>query len=208
MIELKVYDRQGNVVETLSFDEACLGRFVNYELLHAAIVQYEANQRQGTVNTKDIRAVVGTTRKPYAQKHTGRARQGTRRRVGSRKGATCHGPHPRDHRQNMPWQARRAALRSALLGKFRSSEVMVVDNLHMPQPKTKEMAQTLKNLKIDGKCLIVIEQPDVPLWRSVRNIPSVNLNALRDLNAYHVIKHRQILFTKAALQALPQEMQR
>ncbi|MCX7933966.1 MAG: 50S ribosomal protein L4 [Planctomycetota bacterium] len=208
MIELKVYDRQGNVVETMHFDESCLGRFINYTLLHAAIVRYEANQRQGTVNTKDIRAVVGTTRKPYAQKHTGRARQGTRRRVGSRKGATCHGPHPRDHRQDMPTQARRAALRSALLGKFRGGEVMVVDNLHLPQPKTKEMAKTLKNLKIDGRCLIIIEQPNALLWRSVRNIPAVALNTLRDLNAYQVLKHRQILFTKAALQALPQEIKR
>jgi large subunit ribosomal protein L4 len=205
MIELPVHDRQDKVVETLKFDESCLGKFINRALLHEAVVRHEANRRVGTASTKDIRAIVGTSKKPHAQKHTGRARQGTRRRVGSRGGAAAHGPHPHDHDKAMPKSARRAALRSALLGKFRDGEVVVVTDLNQTQPKTKEVATTLKNLKLQKKCLVVTHEPDANLWKSARNIPTIRFSLLRDLNAYAVLNHRQVLLTKAALQAIPQE---
>ena len=206
MIDLPVHDKQGNVIETVKFDETCLGRFVNYTLLHAAVVRHEANQRVGTASTKDIRGIVGTTKKPHAQKHTGNARQGTKRRVGSKGGAAAHGPHPRDHRVDMPRQARRAAVRSALLGKFRDGEVVIVADLAQTQPKTKEMAATLKNLKLGRKCLVVTDKPDAILWKSTRNIAAIQLSALRELNVYALLTHPRVLFTKAALQAIPQEM--
>jgi len=207
MIELPVHDLEGKVVETLKFDETCLGKFINYALLHDALVRHEANQRQGTASTRDIRSLVGTSKKPYAQKKTGNARMGTKRRVGSRGGAAAHGPHPRDHRKDMPRCSRRAALRSALLGKFRDSEVMVVREFAVTEPKTRLMAKTLKALKVARKVLVVTEKPDALLWKSMRNLPKVSLAPLRELNAYDVVNHRQLLFTKAALQAVAQEVQ-
>lgn len=206
MMQIPVHDRQGNVVETLDFDEACLGKFINYDLLHEAIVMYEANQRRGTHSVKNRRSVVCTTRKPYRQKGTGRARMGFRRRVGSRGGAVAHGPVPRDYDKNMPKKARRAALKSALLGKFRDGEVVVVNELKQEAPKTREVAATLKNLKIDNGCLVVTRERDENLWKSVRNIRKTQLSPLSDLNPYCVTQPKYILMTKDALQAMAEEM--
>ncbi len=205
-MELPVHDRQGNVVETLDFDTSCLGKFVNMRLLHQAVVMYQANQRRGTASTKGQRDVVGTTRKPHRQKGTGLARMGSRRRVGSRGGAIAHGPKPRSYAQHMSKRARRAATRSALLGKFRDGEVVVVDELAMPQPKTKEMAEALRNLKVDGGCLVVVDARSEPLWKSLRNIPRTDLSLLTELNACGVLLRKNILITKAALEAIPKEL--
>jgi len=206
MVELPVVDRQGKVLETIQFDESCLGKFVNMRLLHDAIVMYEANQRVGCASTKGIRETVGTTRKPYRQKGTGRARMGTRRRVGSRGGAVAHGPKPRDYAKGMPKRARREATRSALLGKFRDGEVVVVNDLDMESPRTKEIVATLKNLKVDRGCLVITQERSEVLWKSLRNIPKTGLLPLADLNAYDVLLRKNILITKAALQAIPKEL--
>ncbi len=205
-MELPVHDNQGNVLETIQFDETCLGKFVNRQLLHDAIVMYEANRRQGTVCTKGVRDVAGTTRKPFRQKGTGRARMGTRRRVGNRGGAIAHGPRPRDYSLNMPRRERRLATKSALLGKFRDGEVVVVDGLSFDQPKTGRMATVLKNLKVDNGCLVIVKANDGTLWKSVRNIPKTDLSPLSDLNAYSVLLRKNLLITKEALQAIGEEM--
>ncbi len=206
MIELPVHNRQGQVVDKLSFDETCLGEFINRQLLHQALVMYEANRRQGTASTKNQRAVAGSTRKPYRQKGTGRARMGLRMRVGSRGGATCFGPHPRSFRQDMPRAAKRAATRSALLGKFRDQEVVVVDELRQSAPKTKEVFASLKALNVDCGCLVVVKEADANLWKSLRNIPATELVVLKDLNALAVLKRKRVLFTKEALQAVAAEV--
>lgn len=206
MIELPVYDRQGQVVETLNFDESCLGKFVNMQLLHRAVVMFEANQRSGTHSTKNRRSITGTGAKPFRQKGTGRARQGSRRRVGSSGGAIAHGPQPRDYSKEMPKKERRLALKSALLGKFRDGEVKVVSELKQETPRTREVAGTLKALEVEKGCLIVSKERDENLWLSVRNISYTDLAPLSGLNAYNVLKRKQLVITKEALEAISEEM--
>ncbi len=207
-MKLPVYDKQGQSVEEIDFDESLLGKFVNYKLLHAAVVMYEANQRLGTVKTKNIREVSGKSAKPYKQKGTGRARMGRVRRFGSRGGATAHGPRPRDYSLAMPRTARRLALKSALLGKFRDNEIMVLKDLDVSSPKTKDFAATLKNLKVESGCLMVIPEYNENVLKSCRNIPSADLSVLSDLNAYNVLRRKQVIFTKAALEALAEEVKK
>lgn len=207
-MKLPVYDRQGQSVEEMDFDESVLGKFVNYKLLHAAVVMYEANLRQGTVKTKNVREVQGKSAKPYKQKGTGRARMGRVRRFGSRGGATAFGPRPRDYSLEMPRTARRLALKSALLGKFRDNEVVVVKDLEASAPKTKDIAATLKSLKVSTGCLVVIPEYNENILKSCRNIPKADLSVLSDLNAYSVLRRKQLIFTKAALEALAQEVKK
>ncbi len=207
-MKLPVYDKQGASVGEVEFDESCLGKFVNFKLLHAAVMMYEANLRQGTVKTKNIREVQGKSAKPYKQKGTGRARMGRVRRFGSRGGATAFGPRPRDFSMDMPRQAKRLALQSALLGKFRDNEVMVLSDLDIATPKTKEVAATLKNLKAESGSLVVISAYNENVLKSCRNLPKTDLSVLSDLNAYAVLRRKQLIFTKAALEALAEEVKK
>ena len=207
-MKLPVYDKQGASVGEVEFDETCLGKFVNLKLLHAAVVMYEANTRQGTVKTKNVREVAGKSAKPYKQKGTGRARMGRVRRFGSRGGATAFGPRPRDYSLDMPRHAKRLALQSALLGKFRDNEVVVLSDLDIAAPKTKEVATTLKNLKVNSGCLMIVPEYNETILRSCRNLPKTDLSVLSDLNAYTVLRRKQLVFTKAALEALAQEVKK
>lgn len=207
-MNLPVLDRQGQQVGEFDFDESILGKFVNVKLLHAAIMMYEANLRQGTVKTKNIREVAGKSAKPYKQKGTGRARMGRVRRFGSRGGATAHGPRPRDYSLSMPRTARRQALKSAILGKLRDNEIMILSDLETSTPKTKDIAKTLDNIKAASSRLIVIAEHDENIWKSCRNIPSTDLSVYRDLNAYSVLRRKQVIFTKAALEALAEEVKK
>jgi large subunit ribosomal protein L4 len=169
---------------------------------------YEANRRQGTVKTKNIREVQGKSAKPHKQKGTGRARMGRVRRFGSRGGATAFGPRPRDYSLDMPRQAKRLALKSALLGKFRDNEILVLKDLDISEPKTKEIVSTFKNLKIGDGVLMVIPEYNENVLKSCRNLPEADLSTLSDLNAYTVLRRKSVIFTKAALEALAQEVKK
>lgn len=207
MFELSVYNSQGEVAEKISFDEKCLGEFVNYELMHQAIVMYEANQRLGTHYTKNRRAIICRKGKPFKQKGTGNARMGYRGRVGSRGGARAHGPKPRDYRKTMTVQARRLALKSALLGKLRDGEVLVIsDDITPTTPKTKIINSVLRKLKVEKSCLMITRERNEVMWKSVRNIEGAAILPLSDLHAYAVLKPNQIVITKSALLAIPQEL--
>ncbi len=206
MIELPVYDRSGKEVEKIQFDDTCLGKFINYELMHQALVMFQANQRTGTHSVKTRRTVTVRKGKPFRQKGTGRARMGFGGRVGSKGGAVGHGPKPRDYRKDMPKKARRAALRSAILGKLRDGEIKVVSELNFSAPKTKEMATAFKNLQIEKSVLVVVRQQNEMVFKSVRNIARSEVSELSGLNVYNVLKPQQILITKDALQAIPQEL--
>lgn len=205
MIELPVYDRSGKEVEKISFDESCLGKFVNYTLMHQAVVMYEANQRAGTHSTKNRREMICRSGKPFRQKGTGRARQGYACRVGSRGGAVAHGPKPRDYTKDMPKKARRAALKSAILGKLRDGDFVVVDSLAMDAPKTKVMAGVFESLKVESSCLVVTKCADSNVWKSVRNITKAQMSPLKQLTTYNVLKPKQVVITKEALLAIPEE---
>lgn len=207
MTEIPVYDRQGSVVETLTFDESCLGSTIHWKLLHDAVVMYEANQRQGTHSTKSRCEVMGSTKKPWRQKGTGRARSGMKRSPLWRGGGIIHGPKPRDYRISMPKKARRLALLSALLGKLRDGEIKVLANLDQTAPKTKDVAATLNRLGVHASgCLVVTREHNENVFKSTRNIGDCDILPLKDLNAYAVLKRKFLVMTKDALTAIPEEV--
>ena len=202
MIRLPVYDREGKEVETLKVDESVFGGRVRYALLKQAIVMYHANKRVGTAATKNRSRVEGSTRKLYAQKHTGNARAGTIRtpvRVG---GGVTFAKRARDFSKGMPRKQRHLARDSAILTKLLSENVVVVDTLKFEKPRTKDFAAMLSNLKIDRSCLVVTGDYDDTLWRSARNIARVSMMPVVESNAGDICRHTKLLFTKDAFLTL------
>ncbi|MEN6575443.1 MAG: 50S ribosomal protein L4 [Phycisphaerales bacterium] len=200
MIDLAVYNTSGQQVETIRVDESVLGGCVRYALLKQAIVMYHANKRVGTATTKSRGVVAGSTKKVYRQKGTGNARMGTRRAGGKRVGGgMTFAKKPRDFSQRMPNKQRRLARDSAVLAKLRSHSVVVVDGLSFEKPQTKQFAGVLKNLKIDQSCLVAIREYDANVHKSARNVSRVDVLPVADLNAAAIVNHKQMLFTKEAL---------
>jgi large subunit ribosomal protein L4 len=203
-MELPVYNESGELAGKVQFDETVLGTKVKRRLLHEAVVMYEARRRRGTVKTKTRAQRAGTGRKPWRQKGTGRARVGSRRSPLWRKGGVIWGPKPRDFSYSMPIKARREALRSALLSKFKDEQVKVIDKLDFEAPKTKRMAELLKRLGIKSRCLLAVKESQANVLKSVRNIPRTAMSAIGDLNAFDVLRGGEILFTKEAIESLPE----
>jgi len=206
MIELPVHDRSGAVVGSVTIDEADFGGEVRREVLRQAILMYEAARRVGTASTKTRGQVKYSHRKPWRQKGTGRARAGFRGSPIWRGGGVVFGPQPRDYRFKMPKKAIWRATASAYLAKLHDGEVVVVDELSADEPKTRQMAATLEGLGIARTCLVAVEAPNENLWKSARNIPGVSLKPVGEVNAYDLLRHRQLLITKAALEALVETM--
>lgn len=175
------------------------------QLVRQAILMFEANQRKGTVKAKRIADVKGSAAKPWRQKHTGRARHGDRRSPIWVGGAVAHGPKPRDYRKRMPRTARRRALGSAFLAKALDGEVIAVQNLELPQPKTREMAAVLRNLGVQRSFLLVVPEHDAELWRCTRNIPGAAMMTCSDLNAYEMIRPSRVIFSLEALRKFVDE---
>ena len=199
---MAVYNGQGKEVEKLSLAEERLGGEVKKALLKEAVLMYEANKRVGTACTKTKAEVHGSGRKPWAQKHTGRARAGTVRSPLWRKGGVVFGPKPRDYSYQIPKKAKKAALHSALLGKLLDGEVTVVDMLELDAPRTKKMVQLLKTLGIHESCLVVAKDDNHVLWKSVRNIPGMALMPASQLNAYEILRRKRLLITKDQLNSI------
>jgi large subunit ribosomal protein L4 len=202
MIRLPVYNSQGKEVESLKVDESAFGGRVRFALLKQAIVMYHANKRVGTAATKNRSLVEGSTRKLYAQKHTGNARAGsirTAKRVG---GGVTFAKVARDFSKQMPKRQRLLARASAVLAKLLSENVVVVDQLKLEKPKTKDFAAVLNNLKIDRSCLVIINNYDETLWKSARNISKVSVLLATESNAGDICKHNKLLFTKDAFLSL------
>src|SRR5438128_10930477 len=154
MLNLNVYNRQGESVGTVEIDPADFGGTVNRQLLHEVVLMYLANQRAGTHSTLRRGEVAGSTKKLFRQKGTGNARAGTRRTNKRKGGGTAKGPKPRDYEYHLPRKAIQAATRMALLSKFQDQEALVIDELSFPEVKTKQMVAILKALKLQGKtCL-------------------------------------------------------
>ncbi len=208
MIELPVHDRTGAVVGSVVINEADFGGEVRREVLRQAILMYEAARRVGTASTKTRGQVKSSHRKPWRQKGTGRARAGFRGSPIWRGGGVVFGPHPRDYRFKMPRKAVWRATASAYLAKLQDGEVVAIDQLVAEEPKTREMAATLKNLGIERTCLVVIEHHDTKIWKSARNIPGISVKPVAEVNAHDLVRHRQLLITRAALEALVATMQR
>jgi large subunit ribosomal protein L4 len=202
MIEVPVYNQQGEQIESIQIDPAKLGGEVRPALLKQAVVMYHANKRQGSVKTKNRGEVSGSTKKMYRQKGTGNARMGTKRNPIRRGGGHAHQKVPRDFDQRMPKQQRRLAARNALLSKLQSGEVKVVDGIKLDEPKTKLMAAVMGKLGIDGSVLYCRNEQefgDVGLYRASRNLPKTYLTTTRQLNAGDLLNRRTLLISKAGL---------
>lgn len=202
MIDIAVHNREGKEIESLQVDESSVGGFVRYPLLKQAIVMYHANKRVGTSATKSRGMVKGSTRKLFRQKGTGNARVGnsrTGKRVG---GGVTFAKVKRDFGKSMPRKQRKLATNSAILAKLLSGNVVLIDELNFKAPKTREFVNVLGNLGIDRSCLVTINQGDDNLYKSVRNIPKVDLMVISDLNAGDICNRQKMLFTKEAFLSL------
>lgn len=205
MIELPVYNEQGQKIDTVTVEESAFGTIVRRRLLKQAIVMYEANKRQGTVQTKSRGMVEGSTRKLYAQKHTGRARMGTIRTNVRRGGGVAFGKVPKDWSLKLPDKAKKLARNSALLAKMKDGEFLIIDKMAASEPKTKYVTGLLKALKIDRTCLIGTGEYDKNVYLSARNLPKVAVMPVNEFNAYDVLKHRKVLVTRAGFDRLTAE---
>ena len=207
MIDVVVYNSQGEEVEKVQVDESIFGGHVRYPLLKQAIVMYHANKRVGTAATKSRGMVRGSSRKLYRQKGTGNARVGnarTGKRVG---GGVTFAKVNRDFGKRMPRKQRRLARDSAILAKLQSGSVVVVDKLAFDVPRTKDFSQVLNNLDINRGCLLTISERDENLYKSARNVPRVDVLTVSDLNAGDICKRQKMLFTKSAFLSLLEQEQ-
>jgi len=203
MLNLNVYNVKGDSVGTVEIDPAEFGGKVNRQLLHDVVLMHLANQRAGTHSTLRRGEVAGSTKKLFRQKGTGNARVGTRRTNKRRGGGTAKGPKPRDYEYHLPKKAVRAATRMAILSKFQDQEALVVDDLKLPEIKTKQMVGIFKALKLHGlTCLVGTAGLDVNVYRSARNIEGVEVSPTSQFNAYSVLRPKRLLLTKAALEEL------
>ncbi len=203
MVSLPVYDRTGAEVGSYEVDPAELAPRISKQLLHDAVVMYQANRRQGSARTKSRAEVIGSTRKMYRQKGTGNARAGSRKSGVRRSGGHIFARRPRDWSYRLPKKAVRLATRMALASRIADEEVTLIDELGFEEPKTREMASILKALKIDGMSLLVaVAGYDVNVYKSIRNLADVSVLPVGDLNAVEVLRPRRLLMTTSALDAL------
>ena len=199
MIKVLVFDSNGGSLEDVSLSEERFGGKVRKELLRDTIIMHEANHRRGTASTKTRGEVQGGGRKPWKQKHTGRARVGDIRSPIWKGGGVVFGPRPRDYSFSIHRKAKKAALQSAILSKLIDGEVILIDKFEFDLPSTKKMASLLKCLEIRESCLIVTQVFDETIWKSSRNIHNVKLRVGSDLNAYDVVKYKKLLIVKDVL---------
>jgi large subunit ribosomal protein L4 len=204
MPKLTVYDRKGKKVGTYNVEPTDFAPRINKQLLHDAVVMYQANDRQGSHQTKSRGMVAGSTKKMYRQKGTGNARAGSKRSGIRRGGGHIHRIHNRDYSYRLPRKALQIATRMALASKVRDDELIVIEDFAITEPRTKDMVAILKHLdhKRGDSVLVATEKYDVNVYRSARNIEGVSVAPANELNALNVLSSRRLLVTKAALDAL------
>ncbi len=201
MANVTVYNMEGNEVGTMELNDAVFGVEVNEHLVHLAVVRQLANKRQGTQKAKTRSEVSGGGRKPWRQKGTGHARQGSIRAPQWTGGGIVFAPVPRDYEVKMNKKERRAALKSALTSKVQDNKFVVVDNLALAEAKTKEMQKVLTNLKAE-KALVIIANDDKNIALSARNIADVETATVNNINVYDVMKHNTVVVTKDAVASI------
>ena len=206
MVTVKRYDFASKSVSDASFDESVFGDRTRLRCLRATSLMYAANRRQGTVNTLERSFVAGTTKKPWKQKHTGRARAGSKKSPIWRGGGTIFGPHPRDYGYHRPRRELQVALRGALFGKLRDGEVGLVANMKFDAPKSKDARAMFRafgdNVGDTSSCLVVLGAANESAWRSMRNFPRVSVKTADHVNAQDVLEHRLVLLTDEATERL------
>jgi len=199
MPKVSVYNVEGSQVGELELSEGIFGIQPNTHVLHSAVVLQQASLRQGTHKTKGRSEVRGGGRKPWKQKGTGRARQGSIRSPQWKGGGTVFGPTPRSYGFKLPRKVRRLAIKSALSSKVAGEGIIVLDQLSLSQPKTKDFAKILGNLKVARKALVVTSDYDNNVALSTRNIPGVKFVAAEGINVLDVMVHDQLIITKDAV---------
>jgi len=204
-MKVQVLDQSGKPVEEISIPEDVFNYPVKEHLVYETVVNYLANQRQGTASTKTRAEVSGGGRKPWRQKGTGRARAGSNRSPLWRHGGTTFGPRPRDYSYEIPKKARKNALKSALAAKLAENLLLVVNEINISQPKTKEAASWLKNMNIDS-ALIVDSKENNNLFLAVRNIPEVKVVEGEKLNTYDVLRYKWLVFSQQAFNSLVERL--
>lgn len=198
MANVSVYNMDGQSVGTIDLNDAIFGVEVNEHLLHKARVTILSNNRQGTQKQKTRAEVSGGGRKPWRQKGTGNARQGSIRAPQWKGGGVVFAAVPRDYDMSMNKKERRAALKSALTNCVKDNNLMVIDELKLNEIKTKNFQKVLDNLKLN-KSLVVLETNDKNVISSARNIPSVKTSVVNELNVYDILKYEKVLITKNAV---------
>ena len=199
MLDVEVKDRNNNTVGKVSLRDEIFGVNAKPGVIHEAVVNFLANQRQGTHATKTRGLVRGGGKKPWKQKHTGRARAGSNRSPLWRTGGTVFGPQPRDYSYRLPRTVKKLALMAAIFEKLGGGEVVIIDNLAIDKPKTGEMSEILKNLGLTGKSVVVVlSEKNDSIALSARNIPGVRVTRAMDLNTYDVMASNMLLMTKEA----------
>ena len=202
MLEVPVFNTDGEKVDTLQIDERVFGSQINVQLLKQAVVAYHANKRQGTVATRGRGMVDGSTRKLFRQKGTGRARRGAIRTPVVRGGGVAFNKTPHSYRKGLPKKMRQAALKSAILAKILGEDLMVVDGLAMDAPATKAMAKIVDNLKINRSCLLTLAERDSNIYLSCRNLQDITVRTAAELNAFDVAQRMKMLVTREAMMAM------
>lgn len=199
MPNVSVFNKDGKKVSDLEIAESVFGIEPNTSAMHIVVVNYLANQRQGTQSTLTRSEVSGGGKKPWRQKGTGRARQGSTRSPQWYHGGIAHGPKPRSYSFSVNKKVRRLAMKSALSSKVAADELVVLDSLEMSEIKTKEVAKVLSNLETGKKVLIVLPEKDDVIYRSARNIAGVKVSLVNTLNVYDILNCNTVVVLKDAV---------
>ena len=202
MPQVTVFDMTVKIVGEMTLSDAIFGIEPHTSVMHAAVVNYLANQRQGTQSTLTRSEVSGGGRKPWKQKGTGRARQGSTRAPQWTHGGIALGPKPRDYSYELPKKVKRLALKSAFSAKVADNNLIVVDNIAVEGYKTKAVAEMLSNLGADKKALIVMPEVDAKLIKSAANIPGVKTALVNTINVYDILNCDKFIVAKSALEKI------
>ncbi len=202
MPKIDVYNIEGKKVSDVELSESVFGIEPNEAVVHSVLVNYMANQRQGTQSTKTRSEVSGGGRKPWKQKGTGRARQGSIRATQWIKGGIALGPKPRSYKYTVNKKERRLAIKSMLSSKVIENEIIVLDAIPFKEIKTKNMANVLNNLKVEGKTLIVLPEKNENVQKSARNIEGVKTSLVNTINAYDLLKYKKLIVTIDAVKKI------
>ena len=202
MPKVDVYDIEGKKVKTIELKEEVFGIEPNETVVHQVLVNYLANQRQGTQSTKTRSEVSGGGRKPWRQKGTGRARQGSIRAPHWVGGGVALGPKPRSYNYTVNKKEKQLAIKSMLSSKVLENELVVVESLPLKEIKTKEMARVLNNLKVEGKTVILLPEKDEVVQKSARNIEGVKTLQVGTINVYDLLKYKNLVVTEDTVKKL------
>ena len=202
MPKVKVFNMAGESVGTLTLKDEVFAVEENLPLIHEVVVAYNANQRQGTKSTLTRSEVRGHAKKPYRQKHTGNARQGSTKAPHQTGGGVAFAPKPRDFSKKINKQAKRLAFLSALSTKLAQNEITVVDEFKLNEVKTKEIQNFLNAFKFDKNVVLVTDQVNEDVIRAGANIPTVSVTTADLLNTYEVVANKNVVLTKAAIKSI------